>query len=575
MTKVQITDTTFRDAHQSLLATRMRIRDMEPIIEKMDSIGFFSLEVWGGATFDTCIRYLNEDPWERIRTFKKHMKNTSTQMLLRGQNLVGYKHYSDDVVEKFVELAVKNGVDIFRVFDALNDIRNMEVSIKVAKREGAHVQGTICYTISPVHTIEAFVEMAKELDALNCDSICIKDMAGLITPPAAYDLVTALKKEISIPVNLHAHCTSGMAPISYLSACEAGVDIIDTAMSPFAWGTSQPPTETLVAALKGTPYDTELDLKSFTECTAYFRDLKKKYSGILNSISEAIDTNVLLYQIPGGMLSNLVSQLTEQNALDRYDDVLKETPKVREDLGYPPLVTPTSQIIGIQAVMNVLVGERYKAVPKEVKDYVKGLYGRSPSVISDDIKIKIIGEEDVITSRPADLLEPQLHLLRKEAENLGILNSEEDLLTYALFPQVAVKFIKGELSEEPLKKPEETTVSKSAVPTEFEVDVDGDLYAVKVKPTGGYMEIQSSVENPVSEATQSVVEGALTASMQGMIVKIKVSVGDTVKKGDVVAVLEAMKMQNDVYASSDGEVKEILVKEGASVSAGAPLMVIK
>ncbi len=573
MAKVKITDTTFRDAHQSLLATRMRIRDMAPMIEKMDSIGFFSLEVWGGATFDSCIRYLNEDPWERLRTFKKHMKNTPTQMLLRGQNLVGYKHYSDDVVEKFVVLAAKNGVDIFRVFDALNDIRNMELSIKVAKREGAHVQGTICYTISPVHTIEAFVEMAKELEALECDSICIKDMAGLITPQAAYDLTKALKAEISIPIDLHAHCTSGMAPISYLSACEAGVDIIDTAMSPFAWGTSQPPTETMVAALGGTPYDTGLDLNAFTECTAYFRELKKRYMGILNKISESIDTNVLLYQLPGGMLSNLVSQLKEQNALDKYEEVLKETPKVRKDLGYPPLVTPTSQIVGIQAVMNVLVGERYKAVSKEVKDYVKGLYGRPPAKISEEIKSKIIGDEEVITSRPADFLEPQLHILRKEAEELGIINSEEDLLIYALFPQVAVKFLKGELKEEPLKEVQEAAVPESHVPTEFEVEVDGDLYTVKVKPIGGYMEIQEAHKG--TGHPPASVEGALTASMQGMIVKLKVKVGDKIQKGDVVAVLEAMKMQNDVHAPNGGEVKEIFVKEGVSVNAGAPLMLIK
>jgi len=576
MAKVRITDTTFRDAHQSLLATRMRIRDMAPMIEKMDSIGFFSLEVWGGATFDSCIRYLNEDPWERIRTFKKHMKNTPTQMLLRGQNLVGYKHYPDDVVEKFVVLAVKNGVDIFRVFDALNDIRNMEHSIKIAKREEAHVQGTICYTISPVHTIEAFVEMAKQLEALECDSICIKDMAGLITPKAAFDLVKALKGEISVPINLHAHCTSGMAPISYLSACEAGVDIIDTAMSPFAWGTSQPPTETMVAALGGTPYDTGLDLEAFSECTAYFRQLKEKYMGILNKISESIDTNVLLYQIPGGMLSNLVSQLKEQNALDRFDDVLKETPKVRKDLGYPPLVTPTSQIVGIQAVMNVLVGERYKAVSKEVKDYVKGLYGRSPADISEEIKTMIIGDEEVITVRPADLLDPQLHILKKEAEDLGIIKTDEDLLIYALFPQVAIKFLKGELKEEALKPPqEEAPVPESGVPTEFEVEVDGDMYSVKVKPTGGYMDIQELQKGGGAKAQKAAVKGALTASMQGMIVKLKVKVGDTVKKGAVVAVLEAMKMQNDVHTKSAGEVKEIYVKEGMSVSSGDPLMLIK
>lgn len=575
MARVRITDTTFRDAHQSLLATRMRTRDMIPIIEKMDAVGFFSLEVWGGATFDTCIRYLNEDPWERLRIFKKHMKNTQTQMLLRGQNLVGYKHYSDDIVEKFVELAAKNGVDIFRVFDALNDIRNMELSIKVAKRMGARVQGAICYTISPVHTIEAFVEMAKQLEALGCDSLCIKDMAGLISPHAAYDLVKALKEEISIPVNLHSHCTSGMAPLSYLSACEAGVDIIDTAMSPLAWGTSQPPTETMVAALRGTPYDTGLDLDAFTEVTAYFKELKRKYGGILDKISESIDTNVLLYQIPGGMLSNLVSQLKEQNALGKYDAVLKETPLVRADLGYPPLVTPTSQIVGIQAVMNVIVGERYKAVPKEVKDYVKGLYGRPPGLIRDEIKTKIIGEEEPITCRPADLLPPQLHIVREEAEKLGIIKKEEDLLTYALYPQVAVKFLKAELKEEPLKPMQEVAAPESGMPTEFKVEVDGEAYDVKVKPVGGYVEIQSAKKASGPSAPAAAVEGSVVAPMQGTMLKLKVKPGDRVKKGDIVAVLEAMKMQNDVHAPRDGAVKDVLVAEGAAVAAGAPLMVIK
>ncbi len=575
MARVRITDTTFRDAHQSLLATRMRTRDMIPIIEKMDAVGFFSLEVWGGATFDTCIRYLNEDPWERLRIFKKHMKNTQTQMLLRGQNLVGYKHYSDDIVEKFVELAAKNGVDIFRVFDALNDIRNMELSIKVAKRMGARVQGAICYTISPVHTIEAFVEMAKQLEALGCDSLCIKDMAGLISPHAAYDLVKALKEEISIPVNLHSHCTSGMAPLSYLSACEAGVDIIDTAMSPLAWGTSQPPTETMVAALRGTPYDTGLDLDAFTEVTAYFKELKRKYGGILDKISESIDTNVLLYQIPGGMLSNLVSQLKEQNALGKYDAVLKETPLVRADLGYPPLVTPTSQIVGIQAVMNVIVGERYKAVPKEVKDYVKGLYGRPPGLIRDEIKTKIIGEEEPITCRPADLLPPQLHIVREEAEKLGIIKKEEDLLTYALYPQVAVKFLKAELKEEPLKPTQEVAAPESGMPTEFKVEVDGEAYDVKVKPVGGYVEIQSAKKASGPSAPAAAVEGSVVAPMQGTMLKLKVKPGDRVKNGDIVAVLEAMKMQNDVHAPRDGAVKDVLVAEGAAVAAGAPLMVIK
>lgn len=575
---VKITDTSFRDAHQSLLATRMRTRDMLPIAESMDSVGFFSLEVWGGATFDTCIRYLNEDPWERLRTLKKYIKNTPLQMLLRGQNLVGYKHYSDDIVEKFVIKAAENGVDIFRVFDAVNDIRNMELSIKIAKREGAHVQGTICYTISPVHTIDKYIEIAKKLVELECDSLCIKDMGGLISPKDAYNLIKALKKEINIPIDLHCHCTSGMAPMSYLAGCKAGVDILDTAMSPLAWGASQPPTESIVSALFDTPYDTKLDLKLLAEIKKYFEEVREKYKSILSPISERVDTNVLVYQIPGGMLSNLVSQLKEQDALDKFSEVLMEIPRVREDLGYPPLVTPTSQIVGIQAVMNVLTGKRYKSVSKEVKDYVKGLYGASPAPIKDEIKKIIIGNEETINCRPADLIEPQYEIVKKEALDLQIVKKEEDILTYALYPAIAQKFLKGEAKEEPLVPvKEKSTVEKdiapiSAVPTDFKVEVDGEIYNVKVIPheakrSGG----------TVGEAVlaRQPREGDVISSMQGMVLKIKVKAGDSVNKGDVIAVLEAMKMENDVHAPKSGVVKEILVSEGTSVKKGDALMNIE
>jgi pyruvate carboxylase subunit B len=554
----------------------MRMRDMLPIIEKMDEVGFFSLEVWGGATFDSCIRYLNEDPWERIRTFKKHMKKTPTQMLLRAQNLVGYKHYSDDIVEKFVIKSAENGVDIFRIFDALNDIRNMELSIKVAKRMDAHVQGTICYTISPVHTIESFVDMAKQLEELECDSLCIKDMAGMISPQNAYEIISRLKKEISIPINLHSHCTSGMAPMSYLSACEAGVDIIDTAFSPFAWGTSQPPTESTIAALQGTKWDTGLDLEPLAEITEYFKEVRKKYLGILDPISEMVDTNVLVYQIPGGMLSNLVSQLKEQNALDKFDEVLKETPRVREDLGYPPLVTPSSQVVGTQAVMNVLLGERYKAVPQEVKDYVKGLYGKSPAPVREEIRRKIIGDEEPITCRPADLIKPELKIRAKEAEKMDIVRSEEDLLTYALFPAIAPKFLRGEAEEEELKpvREEAVAIPESAVPTEFKVEVDGDEYDVKVLPVG-YSELQEGAPEKRGGLPKGPIEGGVESTMQGMILKIKVKEGDSVKEGDVVAVLEAMKMENELKASNSGVVEEIFVSEGDKVNSGDVIMVIK
>ncbi len=568
MVQVKLTDTTLRDAHQSLIATRMRTRDMLPIAEKMDEAGFFSLEVWGGATFDSSIRFLNEDPWDRLRALKKTIKKTPLQMLLRGQNLVGYRHYSDDIVVKFVEHAAESGIDIFRIFDAVNDIRNMEVSIKTAKRVGAHVQGTVCYTISPVHPIPLYVKMAKELEEMGCDSLCIKDMAGLISPQNAFDLVSALKEELSIPVDLHSHCTSGMAPMSYMFACEAGVDILDTAFSPFAWGTSQPPTETTVAALRGTPYDTGLDLFLLTEIKKYFEEIKEKYRGILDPISERIDTNVLKYQIPGGMLSNLVSQLKEQNALDKYEAVLAEMPRVREELGYPPLVTPTSQIVGTQAVLNVLMGERYKVVPKEVKDYVKGLYGRTPAPISREIITKILGNEKPITCRPADLLPPELDKVTKEANALGIVKKPEDILTYALYPAIAPKFLRGEAKEEALEAPKPNNGKAATLPTEFKVEVDGDVFSVKIIPSGGIAVKPAEPERP------KTLDGAVTASMQGMVLKIKVKKGDTVAKGDVVMVLEAMKMENNIHAPHAGAVKEIFVKEGSTVSAGDALMVI-
>jgi len=571
MPKVKLTDTTLRDAHQSLIATRMRTRDMLPIAEKMDEIGFFSLEVWGGATFDSSIRYLNEDPWDRLRALKKIIKKTPLQMLLRGQNLVGYRHYSDDIVVKFVEHAAESGIDIFRIFDAVNDVRNMEVSIKTAKRVGAHVQGTVCYTISPVHPIPLYVKMAKELEEMGCDSLCIKDMAGLISPKNAYDLVKALKEEISIPIDLHSHCTSGMAPMSYLFACEAGVDILDTAFSPFAWGTSQPPTETMVAALKGTPYETGLDLILLTEIKKYFEEIKEKYRGILDPISERIDTNVLKYQIPGGMLSNLVSQLKEQNALDKYEAVLAEMPRVREELGYPPLVTPTSQIVGTQAVLNVLMGERYKVVPKEVRDYVKGLYGRTPAPISKEIITKILGDEKPITVRPADLLPPELERVTKEAYELGIVKKPEDILTYALYPAIAPKFLRGETKEEILEMPKTGNGKAAPLPTEFRVEVDGDEFNVKILSAGTGMAISAA---PGQERPKQI-DGSITASMQGMVLKIKVKKGDTVSKGDVVMVLEAMKMENNIHAPYGGTVKDIFVKEGNTVSAGDALLVIR
>jgi len=567
MGKVRITETVFRDAHQSLLATRMRTRDMLPIAEKLDEVGFFSMEVWGGATFDSCIRYLNEDPWERLRALKLAMPNTPLQMLLRGQNLVGYRHYADDLVVKFVERAAANGVDIFRIFDAVNDIRNMTVAIKAAKDMDAHVQGCVCYTTSPVHSIGQFTKMAVELADLGCDSLCIKDMAGLILPHDAYDLVASMKEETDIPVCLHSHCTSGMAPMSFLFGCEAGVDILDTAISPLGWGTSHPPTESIVAALEGTPYETGLDLKLLTEIKRYFEKLMEVYAPLFNPISARVDTNVLVYQVPGGMLSNLVSQLIEQKALDKYDEVLAEIPRVREDLGYPPLVTPTSQIVGSQAVLNVLTGERYKAVPKEVKDYVKGLYGRSPGEINPKIKAEILEDEESIDVRPADLIPLEYDKMKAEAEGKGLVRREEDVLTYALYPQVAEKFLKGEAKEEVLKKAISADLQTGAIggkPAAFNVEVDGEAYLVKVAPAG------ISVEAAEPKAPKDGV----TVPMQGVIIRYLVKKGDKVAKGDAVAVLEAMKMENNVSANKDGSVAEIFAEVGATVSPGDILMSI-
>lgn len=435
--RVGITDTTWRDGHQSLLATRMKIEDMLPIAKKMDEVGFHSMEVWGGATFDSCMRFLNEDPWERLDKIKQELKKTKTQMLLRGQNLVGYKHYADDVVEEFVKKAVAHGMDIFRIFDALNDVRNLEKSVKVAKKEGAHVQGTICYTTSPVHNLDYYMQTAQKLVDIGTDSFCIKDMAGILKPFAAFELVSELKEKFDLPVQLHTHYTSGMASMMYLKAIEAGADVIDTAISAMALGTSQPATEAMVASLADTPYDTGLDLVALSEIAQYYKEVRKKYKEYDVS-SVTVDTNVLRYQIPGGMLSNFIKQLQQQNAIDRLPEVLAEVPRVRKDLGYPPLVTPTSQIVGTQSVMNVLLGH-YKMVTSEVRNYLRGLYGEAPGQVSEEIRKQIIKEEQPITCRPADLIEPQLEEARRE---IGIyLQKEEDVLSYAIFPQVAKKFL--------------------------------------------------------------------------------------------------------------------------------------
>ncbi|PKM90752.1 MAG: oxaloacetate decarboxylase [Firmicutes bacterium HGW-Firmicutes-12] len=437
--KIGITDTSFRDAHQSLLATRMKTEDMIPIAEKMDTIGFHSMEVWGGATFDTCMRFLNEDPWERLDKMRKALKKTKIQMLLRGQNLVGYKHYADDVVEDFVKKTVAHGMDIFRIFDAMNDVRNLQKAMEVAKKEGAHVQATMSYTISPVHDLNYFLKMAQQMVDMGADSFCIKDMAGILKPYVAYELVSELKKKFKdTPVQLHTHYTSGMASMMYLKAIEAGADVVDTAISSMAMGTSQPPTESMVASLADSSYDTGLNLVVLSEVAEYFKEVRKKYQAF-DVYKAGVDTNVLLYQVPGGMLSNFINQLQEQNAGHKLPEVLAEVPRVREDLGYPPLVTPTSQIVGTQAVMNVMLGERYKMVTNEVRNYMKGLYGTTPGPVNEEIRKQIIKDEKPITGRPADYIEPQMEQARRE---IGIyLQKEEDVLSYVMFPQVAQQFL--------------------------------------------------------------------------------------------------------------------------------------
>ena len=609
--KVMLTDTSLRDAHQSLLATRMRTEDMLPIVEKLDQVGFWSLEVWGGATFDTCLRFLKEDPWERLRKLKKVSKNTRLQMLLRGQNLLGYRHYADDVLKKFIEKAVDNGMDVFRIFDALNDIRNMEMAVKTVKRHGAVAEGTVCYTTSPVHSNEVFVDMAARLADMGCDTICIKDMAGLLAPSNAFDLISKMKERVKIPIHLHTHETSGMGSMTYLKAVEAGCDIIDTAISPVGSGTSQPPTEPMVAALAGTPYDTGLDMKLLSEIADYFRQVRKKYKKFESEYT-GINTDVLISQIPGGMISNLASQLKEQGALDKMKDVLDEVPRVRKDFGYPPLVTPTSQIVGTQATLNVLTGERYKVITSETRNYLKGLYGKPAAPIDDIVRKKAIGEEEFITCRPADLLEPELEKLTRELG--GKAKGIEDVLSYALFPNIALEFFEerdtGKLKPEPLdfepeKKAEAPKQLPHLAPSEFKITVHGETYHIKVAGTGHkaegvrpfFLKVDGKLEEVMIESLVEVVpsmagtieaktsihssrpkarkKGDVTTPMPGRVVKVKVSDGDRVSAGDTVLIVEAMKMENEVHTPIDGVVKKIYVKEGDSVNPDETLIEIE
>ncbi|MDJ0805504.1 MAG: sodium-extruding oxaloacetate decarboxylase subunit alpha [Gammaproteobacteria bacterium] len=584
---LSITDVVLRDAHQSLFATRLRLEDMLPIAEKLDQVGFWSLESWGGATFDACIRFLGEDPWERLRELKAAMPNTPQQMLLRGQNILGYRHYADDVVEAFVERAATNGVDVFRIFDAMNDLRNLETAIKATLKTGKHAQGTMSYTVSPVHDLDYWVKMGTELESMGCDSICIKDMAGLLRPYVAFDLVTQLKTACSIPIAMQCHATTGMSTATAVKAAEAGIDMVDTAISSMSMTYGHSPTESVVAILEGTARDTGLNLTLLEEIAAYFRKVRKKYAKFEGAL-KGIDSRILVAQVPGGMLTNMENQLREQGAHQRLDEVLEEIPRVREDLGFIPLVTPTSQIVGTQAVLNVLTGERYKNIAKETAGVLKGEYGATPAPVNADLQLKVLEQgQEAITCRPADLLSPEMDKLTNEFRELvkthriTVAQQEiDDVLIYALFPQVGLKFLENRNNpsafepvpgSEPEPQPETHKTAETAGTEAYQVEVNGVIYDVKVGPSGALSGIRPS--RPATETKGSLAAGGtIDAPLAGNIYKITVSQGQQVSAGDVVMVLEAMKMETEVRASGAGVVAEILVKEGDAVQVGTPLV---
>lgn len=612
MPKIHITELVLRDGHQSLIATRMRLDDMLPILPRLDSAGFWSIEAWGGATFDSCVRFLREDPWERLKTLRKHLPNSRIQMLLRGQNLLGYRHYPDDVARAFVQKSADNGVDVFRIFDAMNDLRNMRVSIEAVKKAGKHAEGAICYTTSPVHDIPHFVALAKELETMGCDTVAIKDMAGLLTPYTTAELVKAIKTAVKMPIHIHSHATSGLSAMSFLKGVENGATMLDTCNSSFGEGASHSSTESIVAALAGTEYDTGLDLGQLQEITAYFREVRKKYWQYESAFT-GVDTRVLVNQVPGGMISNLSNQLKEQGSLNRMDEVLAEIPRVREDLGFPPLVTPTSQIVGTQAVLNVLTGGRYKTVTTEVKHYLQGQYGKAPGTINQQVRSMAIGSADVIECRPADKLEPELDKLRSEIE--GLAKSEEDTLTYAMFPDLARTFFQeraaGTLKAEPLLSKEAAQPGANRyAPNEFKITLHGETYHIKLTGSGQAGEDQrpfyvsvDGVNEEVFVETLSEIElgasgsngsraktkstetasgrprpahqGHVTTAMPGTIVDVLVEIGKKVKAGDPVLVIEAMKMENEVQAPVTGTVIGVFVKKGDSVTPDESLVEIQ
>lgn len=585
-----ITDVVLRDAHQSLFATRMRIDDMLPIAEKLDQIGFWSLESWGGATFDACIRYLGEDPWDRIRELKKAMPRTPQQMLFRGQNILGYRHYADDVVTKFVERAAINGVDVFRVFDAMNDMRNLETALTAVKQVGKHAQGTISYTVSPVHTVDLWVDLARRLEDMSADSICIKDMAGLLTPYTGYELVSRLKRALNIPIHIQCHATTGMSTATYLKCVEAGIDNVDTAISSMSMTYGHSPTESLVAILQGTPRDTGLDIVALEEIAAYFREVRKKYAKFEGSL-KGVDSRILVAQVPGGMLTNMEGQLREQGAEDRLDDVLAEIPRVREDLGFLPLVTPTSQIVGTQAVLNILTGERYKSISKETAGVLKGEYGATPAPVNKELQRRVLDGAEVITVRPADLLEDELDRLVAElvetanAQGITLCDGDaliDDVLTYALFPQIGLKFLDNRHNPdafEPVPTGNEHAVVTSDSGAEiYTVEVEGKSYTVAVSPGGDISAIAPVAGDHTAapgEAGGAVAGGVpLPAPLAGNIFKVLVKPGQAVVEGENIIVLEAMKMETAVSAPRAGTIGDVLVQEGASVIVGQPLVTL-
>ncbi len=585
-----VTDVVLRDAHQSLFATRLRIEDMLPIAEQLDQIGYWSLETWGGATFDACIRFLGEDPWERLRELKKAMPKTRQQMLLRGQNLLGYRHYADDVVDKFVERAVANGMDVFRVFDAMNDPRNLMQAMKAVKKQGAHAQGTISYTTSPVHTMDSWVSLAKEVEDLGADSLCIKDMSGIITPTDVYELVSRLKKETDLEVQLHCHATSGLSSMSLLKAVEAGVDRVDTAISSMSMTYGHSPTEAIVAALQGTERDTGLDLHKLEEVAAYFRVVRKKYAKFEGQL-RGVDSRILIAQVPGGMLTNMESQLKEQGASDKFDEVLQEIPRVREDLGMIPLVTPTSQIVGTQAVLNVLTGERYKTISKETQGILKGEYGAAPAPFNKSLQDRVLDGKEAITCRPADLLESEFEKLTAELNGLakekGLKLAEQkvdDVLTYALFPQVGLKFLQNRGNSdafepapgtEPVAEPVPAVSAKPGDDSVYTVKVNGNAYTVQVSEGGDVAQLVSASTPVVQPASASAVSGEpMPAPLAGNIWKVNVTPGQSIQEGDVLLILEAMKMETEVRAPRSGQVTSVDVREGDSVAVGDTLLAL-